>query len=312
LEGLENIQDCPKDAVVCKRTNNVTVNAGKIALWKDYELNPTKGVEVVYGEGDTCGAQGQMTTTFDFVCRERKSKGHREGRPKSGQKSKSEHENSRPEHESKSKSEHENSKSENENGKPKSGHREHKKGERKRLIVKEVKIVDNCTTVITVETWAACQGMENYFNNGHGFFGRDHEREEGHSVFGSMVLFFALSVCCLCLCACCARRRRAEKMRRFNQEKEMLQFSDVAFHQIPQEAPVIALQKMEPQAPQMSPNVPRNQYPIPSQFIQAPQYFLYPSVQAPLQQAPASLNSPSADEILARALQAQFDREANV
>jgi len=85
----------------------------------------------------------------------------------------------------------------------------------------------------------------------------------------------------------------------------MIQFSDVAFHQIPQDAPTISLQRMEPQAPSMSPNMGR----IP-QFIQAPQYFMYPSVQVPMQSAP-SINT-SADEVLARALQAQFDREANV
>jgi hypothetical protein len=318
LEGLD-VQDCPKDAVVCKRTNNVTVSAGKTALWKDYEVNPRKGVEIIYGEGDSCGAQDQMTTIFDFVCKERKSKGHhREGKGKS----KSEHENSRSGHKNKSNSEQENSKPEhnsksnNKEDKPRSGHREHKKG-RKMLFVKEVKMIDNCTTVITVESWAACQKMENYLDGGefsyfdgdrHGDEDEEHERGE---FFPSLFAPFILFVCFLCLCAC-VRRRRAEKLKKFNQEKEMLQFSDIAFHQIPQEAPMIALQRMEPQAPQMSPNVPRNQSPMPSQFIQAPQYFLYPSVQAPLQQAPASLNSPSADEILARALQAQFDREANM
>jgi len=154
LEALD-IQGCPKDAAVCKRTNNVTVNAGKTAVLSGN--NQTNGIEIVYKDGDSCGVNGQRTTTFEFVCRSKKFPGNHTGdhkdKPRAGHQNKS-----KSEEEGKSKSEEEKSKSEDEEKSKSDDERkskfEHKgKGKGKRgLVVKEVKVIDECNTIITVES----------------------------------------------------------------------------------------------------------------------------------------------------------------
>jgi len=241
LSGLQ-VEDCPKDAVVCKRSKLVpTVNAGKRASWSDF-VNKSRGVEVVYGEGDMCEGGIPRKTTFDFVCAKAcKSK------PQAS-----------------------------------------------KLMVTDLKNIDKCYTVITVASPKACPVDLQH---------EDDDDEDGHrpSGFVFMLLFFTLSVCCLCVCACCARRRRLCHLQKKKQEQEMIQYANTAFHQ-QQPMPF----KQESYTVQM----PTTQQAM--QFM--PQYFVYPSVQVPHQQSPASLEREallSGDEQLAQELQAQYDRERN-
>jgi len=167
------------------------------------------------------------------------------------------------------------------------------------LVVEGVRKVDTCYNVITVRSKFACPlvGMNQF------------SVEEDVDVSGGMtlmILFFTLAACCICVCACCSRRRRCARMKRMNKENEMIQFSNVAFQQVPLEE-FVEPPRPQPQAPQMP------QQMMPMQYLQAPQYFLYPSVQTPVQQSPASLEENMiSDEELARRLQAQFDQEAHV
>jgi len=144
------------------------------------------------------------------------------------------------------------------------------------LRVTEVQPVDACYEIITISTSYACP--------------LDSEAEgEVTEVIAFPLIPFIVSGC-IFFCALVyviRRRRNHQALIRRNKEKQMVQFSNVAFQQIP-----------------MEDFTRQQQQQIASPFLQAPQYFVYPSVQAPVQQQ-ASLVS---DEDLARKLQADFDR----
>jgi len=153
------------------------------------------------------------------------------------------------------------------------------------LVVENVHREDECYSVIKISSPFACP------------IHRQVEVTHVTMIPPFLFMAFLLSVFvifCLCLCACCARRRRRNCQR--NQELQMIQFSNEAFHQ--------SNHGVSPSAP------PRYSPSAPMQYLQAPPYFLYPSVQNPIQQESEGLLS--ADEALARSLQAQFDSEANV
>jgi len=145
-------------------------------------------------------------------------------------------------------------------------------------VDKVVTDTDNCYSVITVKSQFACK-----VNNE-----QTAEVHMGHAFF---TFFFLTCLTCallMCCCACCARRRRCRQQKHKKEQEEMVQFSNVTWQQVPQEMP------------------------MPSQYLHAPQYFIYPSVQTPIQQAPATLERESllsADEQLAKELQAKFDAE---
>jgi len=232
---------CPKDSVVCMRSKlgGVAVNAGKRASWSDF-VNKSRGVEIVYGEGDMCDGSIPRKTIFDFVCPTvRSSRSSRRNSP---------------------------------------------------ISVTEVKEMDKCSTLIKVSSHFACPVA----THGGPII---EDRERVHSKLMFMIPLFTLSMCCLFMCACCARRRRLSKMKKM-QEQEMVQYANLAFQQ--SNTPF----KQEPYVLQM----PTNQQPM--QFM--PQYYVYPSVQVPHQQSPASLEKETllaGDEQLAKELQAQYDRE---
>lgn len=91
----------------------------------------------------------------------------------------------------------------------------------------------------------------------------------------------------------------------------MLEFSDIAFHQIPLENP------------QNMPQDGRFAYPTPVFYpappspqghLAPPQYFMYPQVQQPIAPEHIPINQPAqnqavSDEALARQLQAKYDSE---
>jgi len=156
------------------------------------------------------------------------------------------------------------------------------------LYVFRVQPVDSCYEIITVYTHVACP-VEGSIPS--------LETEESHGFIPFPIFtIFSLLICCLCTVFAIRRKKHHEMIKKQNREKQMIQFSNVAFQQIPMEEFPVA-PRTEPAAPQM----PRNQ---PLQFLQAPQYFVYPSVQAPVQQQPASLES---DEEMARRLQAEWN-----
>jgi hypothetical protein len=230
-----NVPQCPADAFVCKVPAGTAVglNAGKVGLWSDHVNGPSKGVEIVYGDGDKCDTNVPRKTTFEFVCDEIAP-------------------NQRNPH--------------------------------KILTVEKVEIdTDKCYTVFTVKSPFACRNNEVVVG------GDEKYRTHVHGLFAPLFLFFLISLIFVCCCACCARRRRNKQIRN-KLEQEMIQFSNVTWQQPPQEAQTMP------------------------QYLQAPQYFVYPSVQVPIQQTPATLERESllsADEQLAKELQAKFDSEAH-
>jgi hypothetical protein len=156
------------------------------------------------------------------------------------------------------------------------------------MYVFRVQPVDSCYEIVTIYTLAACPIEDN------------DEMETSEEVSGLMIpfpmLLGFLLMCCCGTCFAIRRRKNHEALKRKNREKQLLQYSNVAFHQIPMEEYPMP-PKPQPVAPQMAKNQPL-------QFLQAPQYFVYPSVQVPVQQEPASLES---DEEMARRLQAEWN-----
>jgi len=159
-----------------------------------------------------------------------------------------------------------------------------------------------------------------------------------HLVMAPFLVVFFISfmtfACCICLCACC--RRRIHRKQQQKRELEMIQYSNVAFQPIPQEEQKEETKKTVRQSPPAPGRLPHpvpvqhipayyppvSQLPVQPVQLQPPQFFLYPSVQHPVQFQPASFTQPATntvakreeqvtdDEKLARELQAQFDREA--
>jgi hypothetical protein len=220
LKGLQVTPQCPPESYVCEipKGTSFGVNAGKVGLWSDYAPTASKGVEIVYGDGDKCETSVPRKTTFEFVCDE---------------------------------------------------------SENLLSVDKVVTDTDKCYSVITVKSQFACKINEEATAEVH---------------LSAFFTFFFLScltcAICMCLCACCARRRRCRQQKHKKEQEEMVQFSNVTWQQVPQE--------------------------MPTQYLHAPQYFIYPSVQTPIQQAPATLERESllsADEQLAKELQAKFDAE---
>jgi len=161
------------------------------------------------------------------------------------------------------------------------------------LTVEGIEKVDECYSVFTIRTGAACPITEQ-------FPGETSVEVESPS-FGPILIFAILISCLVCLCACCCRRRGRKncQKKRMNGEHEMVQLNnDVSFQQVP----------LEDYYRQNNVQQSNGQV-MPMQYLNAPQYFLYPSVQTPVQHSPATLES---DEDLAKRLQAQFDSENNV
>jgi len=164
----------------------------------------------------------------------------------------------------------------------------------KKLVVQSIKHVDNCYTVITIRSQQACfkPSVTTYATVEPGYSTVTETRFFFSPFLFTMILGLFLCVCLFC-CACCARRRK-QRLHRIQMEHEMSQFPVTSF-QIPQSPPPYSVQFAEPQAPQ---------------------YYLFPAVQAPIVQSPASLEERegllSADEKLARELQAQYNQEANM
>jgi len=206
LSSLE-VTNCPKNATVCKRTNNVGLNAGKRAEWSQLPTYITgNGVEITYGDGDSCSnGETKLKTTMEFVC---------------------------------------------ENG--------------PQVFVRYVNHVDNCYAVITVASSEACQ--QSHVPSVPSAVGVSVRIP---SFYILMLALLSFTICCVCICACCARGKRNKYLKKMREENEMIQFSNVAFDQIPQNIPNISLERMEPQAP----NFPTE---LPMQYLQAPQFFLYP------------------------------------
>jgi hypothetical protein len=163
----------------------------------------------------------------------------------------------------------------------------------KKLVVQSIKHVDGCYTVITIRSQQACikPSVTTFATISPG-----HATIETRFFFSpflfTMLLGLFLCVCLFC-CACCSRRRR-QRLHQIHMEHEMSQFPVTTF-QVPQNPPAYSAQFVEPQAPQ---------------------YYLFPTVQSPVVQSPAALEERegllSADEKLARELQAQFNQEANM
>jgi len=147
--------------------------------------------------------------------------------------------------------------------------------EETKLFVRQISLEDECYVVITVWTRIACpvQQSENQQLS---------QNEDVITALHSMVIvFFALS-CCLCLSAMKSTRKKITEL----QTKE--QMPDFAFYDVPEEPVIIQIVKPQPSAPPMPStdsmsyftqqvNIP------PPRYVQAPPYFLYPSVQQPFQ-----------------------------
>jgi len=159
--------------------------------------------------------------------------------------------------------------------------------------------VDPCNTIVTVYSKEACPKSKRHW--------REKGSREEQNVHIShfliwTVISFAICACCLCLCACVDRRRK-RNLKKLQEEKEMLQFSNTTFDQ---NSTFVPLQQMEPQVYTMPP-ISENGM----QFVTPPQYFFYPPVQNPISipilEREGLLSN---DEMLARQLQAQYDQEA--
>jgi len=153
------------------------------------------------------------------------------------------------------------------------------------LYVFRVQPVDSCYEIVTLYTSAACP---------LGDMVSQSEAHESIFPFPTVSIALLLLGCCLCTIYSVRRRKHHQMIKKQNRENQMIQFSNVAFQQIPMEE--------FPTAPRVAPSVPQRNQPF--QFLQAPQYFVYPSVQAPVQQEPASLES---DEEMARRMQAEWN-----
>jgi len=197
-----DVANCPKNASICKRTNNVGLNAGKRAEWSRLPTSEI-GVEITYGDGDICSGETKLKTTIEFVC---------------------------------------------------------EKGPH--VVVRDLKHVDECYSIITVASSEACAKQQV----------QPHVMKLDSTPLLYVLMFglLTLSILCVCICACCARGRRNKYLKKMKEENEMIQFSNVAFDQIPQNPHNnISFERMEPQAP----NFPTE---LPMHYLQAPQFYLYP------------------------------------
>jgi len=154
-------------------------------------------------------------------------------------------------------------------------------------------IVEECVVTLNIHTSNACP-LITY--DGPGF--EDHPVERVVVIPWLFMLLSALAfIACMCCCCCASRRRRCQQAKKI----QMQQFSNVAFQPIP--------------STQQSKTV-SSTLPSFNPYVAQPQYFYYyPTQQAQAQQPIVPLESmsvASSDEIMAKELQAQYDRESQV
>jgi len=179
--------------------------------------------------------------------------------------------------------------------------------DKKNLTSLKVIQVDSCSTIITAESGAACPVIEDEDNDSevYGY--------EASEYVNFLLLTLAIFVCGLCICCCCiSHRTRSKDLKK--REDDMIKYSDFAFEPLVEDPSVIQLQRMEPHAPfapEVSSFVNQNNNQVApiqnTRYFQAPEYFLYPSVQPPT----ANINSFQivTDEVFARKLQDELNRE---
>jgi len=157
---------------------------------------------------------------------------------------------------------------------------------------------DDKFTTITVNSTEACQTEIWYGDDGD--YESNTVRIDGGFLFFALV--FLVGACCsLCCCCCLARRRRVQR----NKDIAMKQFSNIAFQPIPSanKGNVTGVHQQTVPLPAYNPYL-----------VQQPQFvYYYPHQQQQQVQPPiVPLQVVDNDEKLAKELQAQFDREAQV
>jgi len=158
---------------------------------------------------------------------------------------------------------------------------------------------DDKFTTITVNSTDACQSTEVWYVDAD--YESNTVRIDGGFLFFALV-FLVGAVCSLCCCCCLARRRRVQR----NKDIAMKQFSNIAFQPIP------SVNRGNVTGVHQQTTVPLPAY-NPYLVQQQPQFvYYYPHQQQQVVPPVVPLQTVDNDEKLAKQLQAQFDREAQV